>query len=387
MLLTNCRIETVENGTISNGFLLIKNGKIQDFGSMEKCCYKDEEERSFKGKVVYPGFVDAHSHIGLWEDGLQLEGADGNEDSDPVTPQMRALDGINPQDPAFVDAYRAGVTTVAVSPGSTNPIAGSIVAIKTFGVVVDKMVIKEPVGIKFSLGENPKSTYRDKDQAPITRMGIAALIREQLQKAVRYQKDLDSSDGQKGEYDNKSEALLPLLQGKAKAFFHCHRTDDIFTSIRIAKEFSLDAVLIHATEGHLIADELKEAEASVIAGPILCDRGKPELKEHSIKMPAKLILAGVPVAICTDHPEVPQQYLPLSAGLALRGGLTKEQALYAITLQPAKLLGIADRVGSIDIGKDADLVIYPEDEDIFSVYSIPEAVFVKGEVVYENNSK
>lgn len=392
MLLIGGCIHTVENGTLDNGYLRIENGKIAEVGSMETFPYRGEEAEksaiSLEGKAVYPGFIDAHSHIGLWEDGLRLEGEDGNEDSDPITPQMHAIDGINPCDTAFEDAYRAGVTTVVVGPGSANPIGGRFLAMKTCGVRIEDMLLSSDIGMKFSLGENPKWVYREKDEAPLTRMGIASMIREQLHKAVQYRENMRQSDPKRSlEYDGKAEALLPLLEGKAKAFFHCHRTDDIFTAIRISREFSLSPVMIHATEGYLIADMLQKEQIPVVIGPVLSDRGKPELRAHSISMAAVLAEAGVSFAICTDHPEVPQQYLPLSAGLAIRGGLTRSQALRAITINPAQIMGIDHRVGSISVGKDADVTIYKKEDDPFSVYAQPEMVMMDGKIVYNKQER
>lgn len=379
-LLKNLRIVTMEGEEFPSGYILIDDGKIKAVGPMESAPQDVDDEEDMEYKTAYPGFVDAHSHIGMWEDGLAFEGDDGNEDSEPITPQLSALDAVNPMDFSFSEAAAAGITTVVTGPGSANPIAGSFIAIKTVGRRVDDMVVKNPAGIKFSLGENPKSTYREKEQGPVTRMGTAALIREQLEKARRYTYDLESAmqdeDKAEPEYDAKCEALVPLFERKCKAFFHCHRADDIFTALRIGGEFHLDVTLVHATEGHLVAD-LLEGETAIV-GPLICDRSKPELKNQRLKNPAVLNSSGVSVAICADHPAAPQQHLLLSCALAVKEGLPKDAALRAVTIDAAKAVGIEDMVGSIAVGKDADIVIYSSDDDPFSPYVSPEKVMIRG---------
>lgn len=389
MLIYNAKIITMTGTDYENGYILTDGDKIADVGDMSSLSIGiSENDINAEGKTVYPGFIDCHSHIGVWEDGLGFEGADGNEETDPATPNLRALEAINPMDRCFDEAARAGVTAVVNGMGSANAIGGTFLAMKTAGSRrIDKRIIKEPVAVKFALGENPKSVYNDKDSAPITRMATAAIIREQLSKAKRYLDDYidyESSLGTEDEldrpdYDAKCEALLPLLKREIPAHFHCHRADDIFTAIRLATEFNLDYVLIHATEGHLIADELKEEGCRVVVGPVLCDRSKPELKNHTIGTAAALHKAGVPFAICTDHPVVPEQYLPLSAGLAVRGGLDRYEALKAITVNPAEIAGIADRVGSIEVGKDADLVLFSADP--LEVLTTPDMVIINGKII------
>ncbi len=266
-----------------------------------------------------------------------------------------------------------------VSPGSANAVAGQIFAIKTTGKRIDKMSMGE-VGIKFSLGENPKMTYNDRDETPVTRMAIAAVIREALFKAKRYGDDVDkalSEDSDMPEYDIKCEALLPLLDRKIKAHFHCHRADDIFTAVRIAAEFDLDYTLVHCTDGYLIADELAEEKCSAVIGPVICDRCKPEMASLSPENAAILAKCGVKVAVCTDHSEVPIEYLPLSVGICRKHGLSFKDALLSVTRHAAEIAGIADRVGSIEAGKDADLVLFAGDP--FEVMSSPEMVMIGGE--------
>ena len=382
MLLIHAKILTMEGPTIPDGYILIKNGKIEAVGELEAVPNEEKECLDLKGKTVTPGFIDAHCHIGMWEDALGIEGDDGNEDTDPSTPQLRAIDAVNPFDRCFEEALDAGVTTVLTGPGSANPIAGQFAAMKTYGKVIDEMVIRAPAAMKFALGENPKSTYNHKNMAPVTRMATAAIIREQLFKAKKYldftleAKANDEVD--EPEFDIKCEALIPLLNGEIKAHFHAHRADDICTAIRIAKEFSLRYVIVHATEGHLITDTLKKEDVQVITGPILTDRSKPELKNQTAKNPAILTQEGILTAICTDHPEVPIHYLPLSAKIAMQEGMSDEEALKAITIIPAKICEIDDRVGSIAPGKDADLLVF--DKEILDIGK-PELVFLNGQVV------
>ena len=382
MLLYNTKIFTACSGTIGNGYILIKDGRIIDVGPMD-FCPKDSESYDFSGLTVYPGFIDAHCHLGMWEDGLSFEGDDGNEDTDPATPHLKALDAINPGDYSFKEAVAAGVTAVVTGPGSANPVAGQMVAIKTYGSRVDDMVIKDPIAMKFALGENPKNTYHSKDETPSTRMATAAIIREQLKKAERYQRDLlaaeEDEDVDEPEVDVKSEALAATLDKSIQSHFHAHRSDDIFTAIRIAKEYDLELVLIHCTEGYLNAEKLAEEKVSAVVGPLICSRMKPELSNERDENPAVLKKAGIDVAICTDHPEVPIKYLALSAGIAVRAGMDHDDAIRAITSVPAKILGLSDRIGSVAPGLDADLAVFKGDP--LSVYEEPVWVIAGGKIV------
>ncbi len=389
MLIYNAKIYTMsDKGLINNGFVLTENDKIVKVGEMREPMSIPEGSIDAEGRNLYPGFIDAHSHMGMWENGIGFEGADGNEITDPVTPQLRAIDAVNPNDYCFSEAARAGVTTVLTGVGSANPIGGEILAMKTFGSSrIDKRIIQSPIAIKFALGENPKKCYDDRDETPTTRLATAALIREQLYKAKRYMKDLNSynasigtdDEGTPPDYDVKCEALIPLLKKKVKAHFHCHRADDIFTAIRIAEEFELKYVLIHATEGGIMADELKEAGCPCVIGPIIADRCKPELRQQTIENAARLSKAGITFAVCTDHPETPIQYLPLSAGVCIKGGLDKYEALKAITINPAKIMEIDNRVGSIEEGKDADLVLM--EKEFYDVLAEPTLVLCGGKIV------
>lgn len=378
MTIYNAKIYTmnVNDDIIENGYVEYENGKITEVQSGSPKVI-EEGMINAEGSSLYPGFIDAHTHLGLFTSGVGIEGEDFNEDSDPVTPQMNAIDGINPMDSAFGDARKAGVTAVAVSPGSSNTVCGSIIAMKTKGKRVDNMSLGK-VGMKISLGENPKMTYLDKDSSPVTRMAIAALIREALKKAQRYIEDKERDD-EPPEYDAKCEALIPLLKREVKAHFHCHRADDIFTAVRIAEEFNLDYILIHCTEGHLIADELKKENASAVIGPIICDKSKPELANLTPANSGILNSAGVEVSICTDHSEVPIEYLPLSAGIAVKNGLEFYEGLKAVTKTPAKQLGLFDKIGSIEVGKDADFVMFGTNP--FEVFSSPKKVIINGDEV------
>ena len=384
MLLVHGNILTMEDMNYPDGYIRIEGSEIREIGPMSEVP-ADETVIDLDGKTVLPGFIDAHCHLGMWEDGLGFEGDDGNESTDPVTPQLRAIDALNPLDRTFEEAWKGGITTVLTGPGSANPIAGQWAAIKTKGRRIDDMIIDAAIGMKFALGENPKNVYNEKNVTPITRMATASLIRDQLRKAERYLDDKERADEDEDfdepEYDAKCEALIPVLERKQKAFFHCHRADDIFTAIRIAKEFKLDLVLVHATEGYMIRDLLAGENLRVISGPVLCDRSKPEMRNLNIEGLALLHDAGIHAALCTDHPVIPIQYLPLCAGLTVGAGLEREEALKSITIYAAEAAGIEDRVGSIVPGKDADLVIYDEDADPCGPYDRPVMVFINGEKV------
>lgn len=381
MLIKNICIKTMEDINIDCGFIYIKDGLINQIGEMKNLDFSDKESLDLRGLTAYPGFIDAHTHLGICEDALTFEGDDCNELCDPITPQLRAIDAINPMDRCFKEARLAGVTTVVIGPGSANPIAGSLCAIKTAGICVDDMIVADNVGIKFALGENPKNIYHEKDKSPYTRMAIVSLIREQLYKAKSYMQEKNEALANKDdldppEFDLKCEALIPLLEKKITAQFHAHRSDDIFTAIRIAKEFSLKYVIIHATEGHLITDNLKKENACVLSGPFFANRSKPELANLTPQSPGIMSNAKIQTAIITDHPETPIQYLSLCAALAVREGMDKDEALKAITINPAKICGIDDKVGSIAEGKDADLVLFKDDP--LNLNSKPEMVFIKG---------
>lgn len=362
MLIVNGTVHTMDGLTIPNGYVAVSGSKIAKVGPMEECpdFWEGETIDAGQGHIL-PGFVDAHSHLGMFGDALGFEGDDGNESTDPCTPHLRAIDAINPLDRCFEEAREAGVTTVVTGPGSANPISGQLAAIKTAGRWVDAMVVKAPAAMKLALGENPKMVYNERHETPVTRMATAAIIRENLRKALEYGEKLDRAaadeEEDKPDYDAKLEALLPVVRGELPVHIHAHRADDIATGVRIAKEFGLKCVIVHGTEAHLIPDLLEQEGIPVITGPCLGDRSKPELANMTLESPAVLTLRGVRTAICTDHPEVPIQYLPLCAALAVKGGMNPEAALAAITINPARIAGIDDRVGSLTPGKDADIVV------------------------------
>jgi imidazolonepropionase-like amidohydrolase len=370
---------------IENGYVEFRDGKITSLGRDAPDMPLTAEDIDAGGLTLCPGFIDAHSHLGVFENGLGFEGTDANEITDPSMPHLRAIDMINPRDFSFTEAARAGVTCAVTGVGSANPLGGELLAMKTLGSKqIDRLIVKSPVALKLALGENPKTCYHDRDETPTTRMAVAAVIREQLYKAKRYMEQSDKhtkskDDGDPPEYDIKNEALLPLLRGEINAHIHCHRADDIFTAIRLAKEFSFGYVIVHATEGGIIADELKEENASCIVGPIICERSKPELVNLRLDTAAKLYAAGVPVALCTDHPVTPAQYLPLTAGLAIKGGLPADEALRAITINAAKICGIDNRVGSIEVGKDADFVLFGG--KFYDFMKDPVMVVIDGKVI------
>lgn len=361
MVITHAYIEPVVGKTIADGYLRF-GAAIEEMGPMEQYVPKaGEEVLDAGGKWLLPGFVDIHTHLGLFGDGVGFEAEDCNESTDPITPQLRVIDGINPMDRTFEEARNGGVTAVIVAPGSANPIAGQAAAIRTYGRRIDDMILKAPVAMKFALGENPKSTYNDRDETPVTRMATAALIRENLRKAQEYrmkqQLAQEDPDFDAPDFDMKLEALVPVLNREIQAHFHAHRLDDIFTAIRIAKEFDLDYVIIHGTEAYLAPDIMAQEQARVVTGPNLLDRCKPELRNMSFSGPVVLTHHSVLCSICTDHPETPLQYLPLCAAMAMRSGLTRQEALAAITIQPARIAGLDKQIGSLEVGKDADLVL------------------------------
>lgn len=382
MLLKNLKIVPIVGNIIEDGYIHIQGDKITSVGDMIKLTISDNDERDLTGLTAYPGFIDGHCHIGLFGDGIAFEGDDGNEDTDPNTPHLRAVDAVNAQDGCFKEALAHGITTVITGPGSANAISGQFCAIKTMGKRVDDMLIKAPVAMKMSLGENPKVTYHSKTQAPTTRMAIAAIIREQLIKTQRYMQDIenakDDEDTEEPEFDAKCEALIPLLKREIKAHIHAHRADDICTAIRLCKEFNLDGVIVHGTEGHLIADIIAQEKINVISGPIIASRSKPELAKLDVRCAGIMEKAGVKVSICTDHPEVPIQYLNISAGVAVREGMSYQKALEGITILPAIQAGISNRVGSIEVGKDADIVIF--EGNPLSLEAKPRLVIVSGRI-------
>lgn len=378
----NGLIYTMNEEIIENGSIFIKDGKIAAVGK-DLEVPADAEVIDAAGRMITPGFIDAHCHLGMFEDSIGFEGSDGNEMVDPVTPQLRGIDGINPMDRTFEEAYQAGVTTAITGPGSANVIGGTFVALKTYGHRVDDMIIKDPVAMKIAFGENPKRVYNSQKKSPVTRMATAALLRETLFKARTYMEKMENTedDAKKPDYDMKMEALIPVLKKEIPLKAHAHRADDIFTSIRIAKEFDVNLTLEHCTDGHLIAEDLAREGKPAVVGPTFGDRSKFELKNKTFDTPRVLYEAGVKIAINTDSPVIPLQHLSLCAGLAHKAGLPEIESLKAITINPAEIVGIADRVGSIEVGKDADIVIF-DGNPIKDVDYKTYMTIIDGKIVY-----
>ena len=381
------KIFTITEGVIEKGTILIEDGKIVKVGPRIKVP-EGAEVIDASGKVVMPGLVEAHCHIGIWEEKIGWAGSDGNEATDPATPQVRALDGIkaNADEGGLEAALKAGVTTAQILPGSANVIGGTGVVVKTAPkVVIDDMVIRSPSGMKIAFGENPRRVYGvDQKKMPSTRMGVAGVLREWLQKAKNYveKKERFKDDPEKmPEIDIKLEALEPVLKGEIPLRAHAHRADDVATAVRIAEEFGVEMSWEHATEGHRIAEWIAEKGIPAVWGPSLTARGKWEMRELSFETPKALHDAGVKFAIQTDAVGSTIAFLPLCAGMAVKHGLPYDAALKAITITPAEILGVADRVGSIEVGKDADLRIL--DGDPLELRTKVETVIIDGEVVHE----
>lgn len=386
ILIKNARIYTMKDEIIENGSILIKDGKIEGVGKEIKV-EDDVKIIDAGGRMVTPGFVEAHCHLGMWEDSIGFEGSDGNEITDPITPQLRAIDAINPMDITFKEACEAGITTAVTGPGSANVIGGTFVAIKTYGHRIDDMILKDPVAMKIAFGENPKRVYNDQQKSPMTRMATAAILRETLFEAKGYmEKKQDEDESKHPDFDMKMEALIPVLKKEIPLKAHVHRADDIFTALRIAKEFDLDITLDHCTEGHLIKDELAKEGKPAIVGPSLSERSKFELKNLTFETPKILNEAGIKVAITTDSPVIPLQYLPLCAGLAHKAGMDEIEALKAITINPAEIVGIDNRVGSIEVGKDADIIIFDKNP-LKDVDAQTYITIIDGKIVYSKEGK
>ena len=381
LLIKNGYIKTMAGPDIENGSILIgDDGKIaavgKDLIALEGCTILDA-----KGRLVTPGLVEAHCHTGLHNEAVGWEGMDYNEGVDPITPQMRAIDSIWPMDEAFELARKGGVTTCCTGPGSANVLGGTFVAIKTAGKRVDDMIVKYPIAMKCAFGENPKRFYGQQGKkAPLTRMGTAALLRETLFKAKNYMEKKDR--GEEPAFDMKLEAMLPVMRGEIPLKAHAHRTDDILTSIRIAQEFGVKLTMDHCTDGACIAEELAKEGYPAFVGPSLGSKTKIELRTKSFETPGVLQKAGVKVSIITDAPVIPQQYLSMCAGQAVQAGLPMEEGWKAITCNPAESIGIADRVGSLEPGKDGDVVIWSADP-LVNVGACAVCTVIDGKIVHQ----
>lgn len=383
LVIENAMIYTMKDEPFE-GSIAVEGSRIAEV-SREKI--PGEAERiNLSGSIVTPGFIDAHTHQGLFQGDIGWAGMDGNEKTDPVTPHLRAVDAINPEDPGLVEAPAGGVTVINTGPGSANVIGGLCCTIKTAGRIVDDMVIKNPSCLKLAFGENPKSVYGKNDKAPQTRMAIAALLREWFYRALEYRKKIEASSSdakseseKRPDYDIKLEVLCRALRREITVHAHCHRADDIVTALRIAEEFNLALVLIHATEGHKIAGYIASRGVPTVVGPSYVGREKVELREISFKTPGILARAGVDVCLQSDT-FPPLTYFQAILCMAIKEGMDRAAALHAVTTVPARVLGIADRVGSIEVGKDADLVVWNGNPTDF--YSRVLMTFINGAVVY-----
>ena len=383
--ITKGTLYTITQGIVEEGTLVIENGKIAALGT-NISVPQGAQVIEAPGKVVMPGLVDAHCHTGVFADGVGPPHSDGNEMTDPITPHARALDALDPGDMAWADLRAAGVTCVLTGPGSGNVIGGQSICVKTAGKTVTEMTLLEPAGMKMALGENPKRVYGDQKKIPSTRMGNAALLRQALVETQNYLAKWERYEAkrQKGEEAEppernlKWEALGKVLRRELKARIHCHRADDILTAMRIAEEFNLDITVEHATEGYKLADLLARKSIPCVVGPILFSRTKYELRGMTPRNPGLLAKAGAKVAIQTDEMSA-VKYLALNAAVAVREGMPEEEALKAITINAAEIIGVADRVGSLEVGKDADVVIFSGHP--FDYRTVAEVVIINGEVV------
>jgi len=379
------RIVPIAGEPLDRGTVLVRDGKIAAVGG-DVAVPAEARVIDATGSWVLPGFIEAHGHVGVYEEAQGWAGQDTNELTEPVTAQVRALDAINPADLGFRDAIGGGVLAVNVNPGSGNPIGGQTVALKCWGRTVDEMVLRQPSGLKSALGENPKRVYGEQKKMPSTRLGTAAVIRGAFVDAANYLQRLDAEqrkpEAERGcvDRDLKLEALGRVLRREIPWRQHCHRADDIATAIRIADEFGYDLVIDHGTEAHLLADIIAARGIPVIIGPLLTSRSKVELRNRSLANPGRLARAGVTIAITTDHPVVPINFLAYQAALAVKDGLDRDTALRALTINPARIAGIDDRLGSIEVGKDADLVIWSGDP--LDVLSRAERALINGAEIY-----
>jgi imidazolonepropionase-like amidohydrolase len=373
----------VDGVPIDGGTVLIDDGVIVAVGAEADVDIPDDAEIvDASGTWVLPGFVEAHGHVGVFEEGQGWAGVDVNEMTDPNGARLRALDGINPDDEGFRDALAGGVTTVVVKPGSGNPIGGQTVAVKVWGQTVDDMLLRQPVSVKSALGENPKRVYGDQNKLPSTRLGVAAVIRDAFTKAQDYRaaKEFAASANEPFERDNTSEILVRVLDGELPWCQHSHRADDIATAIRLSEEFGYRLIVNHGTEGHLIADLLARKGIPVIIGPLIVGRSKVEVRERTLRNPGILARAGVEIALTTDHPVVPIDFLVHQATFAVKEGLDTDTAIRSITINPARMMGLSDRVGALKPGLDADVVLWSGDP--LDVMSRAVRVFVNGKPVY-----
>lgn len=383
LLITGAKVHTVSHGTLEQADVLVRDGRIAAVGP-GLAAGPGAAILDARGLVMTPGLIDAHAHVGIWEEGLGWEGNDVNEATDPLTPHLRAIDAINHEDQGLKDAVAGGVTTIWCGPGSANVIGGEGATIRTHGASLDDLILKAPSGLKAALGENPKRVYSQQKKMPSTRMASAALLRETLVKAGNYlaKGERAAADPDKApERDLRLEAVARVLRREIPLRVHAHRADDIFTALRIAAEFNLNITIEHCTEGFKIAGELARRNIPGVVGPTLTSRMKVELKDRNLSTPGVLARAGVKVALCTDHPVMPIHHLPLVAAMAVREGMPETDALRAVTINPAEIAGVGDRLGTIEPGKEADLVLWTG--PVFELRTRVAATIIRGEVVFE----
>ena len=372
--LTNGRLYTIDNGIIEQGTILLDGAKIAAVGT-DVAIPADAQVIDVEGRIVTPGFIDAHTHIGIDEEIHQPIGDDCNEMTEPNTAELRAMDAINYRDLSFQDAVKAGITTVMITPGSANVFGGLVAVMKTAGRTYKEMLLNGEAGLKMAFGENPKRVYGEKDKTPSTRMATMAIARQGFYEAKEYLKKSEEDR----EFSLQTEHIAKALDGGIPVRAHAHRADDIMTAIRLRDEFQLDLVVEHCTDGHLIVEELKEAGVKAAVGPSLSNRAKVEMEIVTFRTPGVLASAGVDVAIITDAPCTPIQYLPICAGMAMREGMTEADAFKALTIVPAKILKVDDRLGSLTAGKDADVVVW--NNHPMEIMGKPELVFVNGKQI------
>jgi imidazolonepropionase-like amidohydrolase len=383
LAIKNGKLLTITKGTIDGGTILIENGKIKAIGK-DVAIPAGAQVIDATGNYVLPGIMDAHAHVAIWEEGLGWEGNDVNEMTDPNTAQVRAIDAINPDDQGLKDAVEGGVTGIWCAPGSANVIGGEGVTMRTYGRTMDEMILKSPSGLKAAFGENPKRVYSGQKKMPSTRMGTAAVLREALVKAQNYVRKIEKANGDPDKLpdrDLKLDSIARVIRKEIPLRTHCHRADDIMTALRIAHEFDINMTIEHTTEGHKIADKLAELGVLCAVGPSFGSRSKVELQEKGFKTAGILAKAGVKVSIITDHPVIPIQYLPMMAGLAVKEGMDETAAIEALTINPAIMAGVGDRLGSLEVGKEADIAIFdghPLEMRTHCLYTI-----MRGEVVHK----
>lgn len=379
LLLKNCLLTDMENGDYIKKDILIKKDKIEDIADEINYEVPGAKCLDIKEAYVYPGFIDCHTHIGIIEEGTGKLGIDNNETSNPVTPELRGIDAINPLDMAFKDAVKSGITCVMSGPGSNNPVGGQNVVIKTYGNIIDKMIVKNPLGLKIAFGEDPIGTYGTDKKCPVTRMGTAALIRELFYKTQDYMEN--KKNGKVAQKDFKLESVIPVLKGEIFLRAHAHRADDIVTAIRIAEEFNIKKLVIeHGTEAHLVMDYLNEKKIPVVFGPMLTPRIKMELNKRHYSSALRLVEGGIKIALMTDHPYNSIDQLRSISILAHSEGLSAVDCLKLITVNSAEIMDCDNRIGKLQKGFDADIVVL--NGDALNIMSKVIYTIINGQIVY-----